>query len=70
MEVDTIKVAEKRNENQNDTDEVEILEETDNTNKEVEPEVELRIDGTECVEFAVELRMVQSRKESVQDAVN
>ena len=50
-------------------DEVEIIEETDNTNKEVEPEVELRIEGTECAEFAAELRMVQSRKESVPDAV-
>ena len=35
MEMDTIKVSEKRNEKPNDIDELEILEETDDTFKEV-----------------------------------
>ena len=68
--MDTIKVSEKRNENQNDIDKVEILEETYNSTKEVDTDVELRIEGTECAEFAAELRMVQSRKESVKANLN
>ena len=68
MEVGTIKVVETRNENVDKTDEIDIIGETDNKNKDAKIDGKLIIGGSEYYEFTAKLKTADSKDEQLQDA--